>query len=109
MVAEIQKGRFAGLSTTDRCVGTLLLKPFVLSDDLITVDADINGRLQAELRDPYDRPLPGFELNSCRHVSGNSQSHELSWTSGKKPGDYRYDFVRLRIEIEDGVIYSIRV
>ena len=109
MVAEVQKGRFAGLSTTDRCIGSLSLRPFVLSSDRITVDAEVRGRLQAELRDPYGRPLPGFELNSCRPVSGDSQSHELRWTSGKKPLDYRYDLIGLRIEIEEGTIYSLTV
>jgi hypothetical protein len=109
MVAECQKGRFAGLSTADRCLGSLSLKPFVLSAERITVDADIRGRLQAELRDPYGRPLPGFELNSCLPVSGDSTSHELAWTSGMKPNDYRYDLIGLRLEVEEGTIYSVHV
>jgi hypothetical protein len=104
-----KKGRFAGLSTTDRCLGALSLKPFALSEGSITVDANVRGRLQAEFRDPYGRPLAGFELNSCRPVTGDSGRHELTWTNGKGPRDYLYDVLGLRIEIEDGTIYSVGV
>ncbi len=109
MAAEIPKGRFAGLSTTDRCIGSLSLKPFVLTEERISIDAEIGGRLRAELRDPFDRPVPGFELNSCRVITGNSHGHKLAWASDKKLVDYRYDLVGLRVEIEEGTIYSISV
>jgi len=109
LVADAPKGRFAGLATTDRAIGALTLARFNQSAERITVDADVRGRLQAELRDPYDRPLPGFELNSCLPVTGDSQGHVLTWEGGKTTDEYRYDVVSLRIEIEDGVIYSVEV
>ena len=107
MVAEAPKGRFAGLRPPDRTIGRLTLKRFNQSAAQITVDADIRGRLQAELRDPYGRPLPGFELNSCLPVTGDSSSHVLTWEGGTTSAEYRYDVVALRIEIEDGVLYSV--
>lgn len=107
MVAEAPKGRFAGLQSPERTIGRLTLKRFNQSAPEITVDADIRGRLRAELRDPYGRPLPGFELNSCIPVTGNSNSHVLTWEGGKTSAEYRYDVVALRIEIEDGVLYSV--
>ncbi len=107
MVAEAPKGRFAGLATTDRVLGALTLERFNLQAEQITVDADVRGRLQAELRDPYGRPLPGFELNACVPITGDSQCHILRWGDGRTSADYRYDVVGLRIEIEDGMIYSV--
>jgi len=59
------------------------------------------------LRDPYDRPLPGYELNSCVPVTGDAASHLLTWEGDRTTADYRYDVVGLRIEIEDGTIYSV--
>lgn len=93
--------------STDRAIGALTLERFNHTGKQITVDADVRGRLQAELRDPYDRPLEGFELNSCAPVVGDSQSHVLTWAGGKTSAEYRYDVVGLRIEIEDGVVYSV--
>ncbi len=106
-VADAPKGRFAGLSTTDRALGALTLKRFNHTAECIIVDADVRGRLQAELRDPYGRPLGGFELNSCMPISGDSQRHVLTWAGGRTSAEYRYDVVGLRIEIEDGVLYSV--
>lgn len=106
-VAEAPKGRFAGLATTERTIGALTLKRFNHTAEHITVDADVRGRLQAELRDPYGRPLPGLELNSCLPITGDSHKHVLIWQGGKTTAEYRYDVVSLRIEIEDGVIYSV--
>ncbi|MGD9497826.1 MAG: hypothetical protein AB7Y46_16105 [Armatimonadota bacterium] len=108
-VAEAPKGRFAGLATTDRAIGALTLRRFNHGAEQITVDADVRGRLQAELRDPYGRPLPGFELNSCAPITGDSQHHVLTWEGGRTSAQYRYDVVGLRIEVEDGVVYSVGI
>jgi len=122
MAAEAPKGRFAGLQATERMVGSLTLNRFNQSAEQITVDADVRGRLQAELRDPYGRPIAGYELNSCVPITGDSGCHVLTWEGGalvegsgspretqggKTSAPYRYDVVGLRIEIEDGTIYSV--
>ncbi len=106
-VADAPKGRFAGLSTADRALGALTLKRFNLGAEKITVDANVRGRLQAELRDPYGRPLEGFKLNDSVPITGDSQRHVLTWAGGKTSAEYRYDVVSLRIEVEDGVVYSV--
>jgi len=107
MAAEVPKGRFAGLQATERMVGAMTLRPFNLSVAQICVDANITGRLQAELRDPYGRPLPGYELNNCIPITGDDAKHILTWEGGRTTEAYQYDVVALRIEIEDGTIYSI--
>ena len=107
LAARIPKGRFAGMRATERMIGTLTLKRFNHGAARITVDADVRGRLQAELRDPYGRPLPGYELNRCLPIRGDSPAHVLTWEGGKTSADYRYDVVALRLEIEDGVVYSV--
>ncbi len=109
MLAEAPKGRFAGLQATDRCVGSLTLKRFNQSVERISVDANVNGRLQAELRDHVGRPIPGYELNACQPITGDSNSHVLTWGDRLTSADYRYDVVSLRIEVEGGVLYSVEV
>lgn len=109
MGARFTKGRLAGLRATERMVGSLTLKRFNHCGSRITVDADIRGRLQAELRDPYGRPLPGYELNSCVIATGDSARHVLTWENGRTTADYRYDVASLRLEIENGIVYSITI
>lgn len=109
MAAEVPKGRFAGLQTTDRTIGSLTLRRFNCHAPEITVDASVWGRLRAELRDPYDRPLSGYELNSCSPITGDSHRHVLRWEEGKTSEPYQWDVVSLRVEIEDGMLYSIEI
>lgn len=108
MVATAPKGRFAGLQADERCVGSFTLKRFNQSAQCITVDADIRGRLQAELRDPFDRPIAGYELNACEIVRGDSARHELKW-HGQSSAAFQYEVVSLRVEVEDGIVYSVEV
>lgn len=109
MAARAPKGRLAGLTATRATVGSFTLKPFMRTAKAMTVDADVKGRLQAELRDPYDRPIPGFELNACAPVAGDSQRHVLTWSEGKTGGEYQWDVCGLRVEVEDGTVYSVEV
>lgn len=109
LVAEMPKGRFAGVSTTDCCIGTFTLERFQPVSPHIAVDANINGSLLAELRDPYGRPIPGYELNSCVPIRGDSQNHILTWAGGKRTDAYRYDVVEMRVEMTDAVVYSITI
>jgi len=90
-------------------VGSLTLRPLCQRSEFITLDAHIRGRLQAELRDTFGRPLQGFELNSCLPVRGDSPHHVLTWRDAATSAAYRYDTVSLRIEVEDGVLYSVEV
>lgn len=106
MAAEFTKGRFAGLRAEGNVTGTLIVRDFIHTAPEITVDADVRGALKAELRDLYGRPLPGYELNSCETVRGDSGRHLLRW-NGKTSKGYRYDAVSLRIELEEGTLYSV--
>ncbi|MEN6347547.1 MAG: hypothetical protein ABFE16_19810 [Armatimonadia bacterium] len=109
MTAQVPKGRFAGLKSTERMIGRLLLKPFNHVGEHFVVNAEVRGVLRAELRDPFGRPLPGYELNSAVPVHGDSSCHVLTWEGGKTGEEFRYDTLALRLEVEDGTVYSVEV
>lgn len=109
MTALVPKGRFAGLKSTERMIGRLLLKPFNHVGEKFVVNGDIRGVLRAEVRDPFGRPLPGYELNSIVPVRGDSSCHVLTWEGGKTGEEFRYDTIALRLEVEDGTVYSVEV
>ncbi|MEW6355051.1 MAG: hypothetical protein AB1696_01890 [Planctomycetota bacterium] len=109
MAASWPTGRFAGLATSANTIGSLTLKPFIPARAEVCVDADINGWLKAELRDPYGIPLAGHELHNSIPATGDSRQHVLRWQEGKTTAPYRYDAVSLRLEISDGALYSILI
>lgn len=107
MAATLQPGRFAGLRATERMVGSLELKPFIPAAPQVTVNASIGGCLRAELRDAFGRPLEGYELWRSEPVTGDSLAHVLRWEGGRTTDPYRYDPVRLRLEIQNGTLFSM--
>ncbi len=107
LAATLAPDRFAGLRASERTVAALELKPFAHTAPEITVNADIGGALRAELRDAFGRPLEGYELSRSLPASGDSPAHVLRWESGRTTAPYRYDVVRLRLELAEGTVYAV--
>ncbi len=107
MAAAIPKNRFAGLAAPPRLTGRFTLKPFIPCSPEVRLDADVQGRLRAELLDPFGAPVRGYELANCVAITGNAPDHVLRWTDGKTVAPYRYDAVSLRIEMTDATFYAL--
>ena len=104
--ARFPKNRFMGLATAAGGMGRLWTRPFVLGGTELRVDARLDGCLRAEMCDPFGTPLPGFESDRCRVVSGDRVDHVLRW-EGAEVAPYQYNAVSLRLEVEQGAIYNI--
>jgi len=109
MAAAIPKNRFAGLATAPHTIGSMTLKPFILSEPELRADADVRGHLRAELRDPFGMPVHGYELEKCIPLQGDASDHVLRWEGDKTTASYQYDAVSLRIEMADAVLYGFRI
>ena len=101
--------RFAGLATRPRCVGSLVLRPFILVSQTVRLDANIRGTVRAELRDPYGRPMEGYRLADSVALTGDSADHELRWQNGATTAPYQHDAVSLRLELQDATLYRINI
>lgn len=108
LAARLPKGRIAGLQTAGSATGSLELK-VIPGEPQITVNADVRGALRAELRDIFGRPLEGYTMDECVPLTGDSPAHVLRWQGDRTSEPYRYDAVRLRLEITEGTIYEITV
>ncbi len=104
--ARFPKHRFLGLRPPAGGPGYLWTRPFVLGGTEIRVDAQIDGRLRAELCVPFGRPLPGFTKANSSVISGDSTGHVLSW-KGADPRHYAHNAVSLRLEVEKGTVFNI--
>ncbi|MEN6355494.1 MAG: hypothetical protein ABFD83_00255 [Armatimonadota bacterium] len=104
--ARFLKNRFAGLSTDNNQAGRLLTKPFIPAGKVLQLDANISGKLSAELCDLFGKPLPGYDKSCFDPVSGESTGHVLSW-KGHSLDEFCYDAITLRLEMQDAQIYAI--
>jgi len=103
--ARWPKNRFVGLAA-GRVTGGFISDVFYPQADVITVDADIRGRLKAELCDVFGGKLAGYHLDDSETVHGNSTAHALKW-KGKDTACFKFDAVRVRFEFENGEIFGI--
>lgn len=108
MAARLPKGRIAGLQTAGHTVGTLELK-LMPGDSPVTVDADIQGELRAELRDTYGRALDGYHLHESNPITGDSAARVLRWGEDRTTEPYRHDAVILRLDMTGGTLYGVTV
>lgn len=91
---EVSKGRMLGLSGS----GVITTRPFLFSEDIISINADIQGILHCELLD-----LNGNLFSEAMPVTGDSERHKPHWN--KIPSDT--ETVSMRMKLEQGTFYRL--
>jgi len=66
------------------------------------------GSISFEVQDIRGEPIPGFTLADCNSQFGDHLDYVVSWTSGSDVGQLAGKPVRLRIQLKDADLYSIR-
>ncbi|MFA6547159.1 MAG: hypothetical protein WCS99_22270, partial [Limisphaerales bacterium] len=67
------------------------------------------GSVRVEIQDANGKPLPGFALNDCPPLFGDTIERIVTWTGG---GDVRAlagQPVRLRFELKDADVYAFQI
>lgn len=106
MLASWPRDRLVGIAA-GRVPGGFLTPIFFPEGDQIRVDAAVRGWLRAELCDAWGRKLDGYHLQDAISVSGDAGDHALRWRTAD-PRRFRHDPVRIRFELVDAVVYSVR-
>jgi len=66
------------------------------------------GSIRVELRDSYDKPIPGFALNDAPEIYGDELERVVTWKAGSDVSKLSGQPVRLRFVMKDADLYSIR-
>ena len=66
------------------------------------------GSLRVEIQDASGRPLEGFALEDCPDIHGDEIGRLVSWKGGSDLSPLSGRVVRLKVEIRDGDLYSLR-
>lgn len=88
--------------------GELVTKPVRFTGRQLRLNFSTSaaGSVRVELQDEAGRPLPGFSLEDCPPLFGDSVERPVSWRSGTDVGALAGQAVRLRIVLQDADVYA---
>jgi hypothetical protein len=66
------------------------------------------GRVRVELQSEDGRPLPGLSLAECEELRGDEIAKVVTWNSGKTPASAAGQPVRLKFQLQDADVYSMK-
>jgi hypothetical protein len=66
------------------------------------------GDLRVEIQDATGRPLPGFALDDCPAIFGDTLDRPIAWKSGRTLESLAGTPVRLRFSLRDADLYAFR-
>jgi hypothetical protein len=90
--------------------GELLTKPLTFEGKQLLVNFATGGggSVNVEIQDAGGKPIPGFALADGKALSGDAIEATAAWTGGSDLGTLAGQAVRLRLELQDADVYSIR-
>jgi hypothetical protein len=90
--------------------GELLTKPLVFSGSRLRLNysSSAAGSIGVELQEPDGSPVPGFSLDDCDVLFGDSLDQVVSWKGQSDVGRLAGRTVRLRITLSDADLYALQ-
>ncbi len=90
--------------------GELLTKPLVFEGKSLSVNCATSaaGSLRVEVQGVNGRPIPGFALDDCELVFGDSLDYRVRWQDQSDLSKLSGKAVRLRFVLHDSDLYSLR-
>ncbi|MAT15287.1 MAG: hypothetical protein CMJ46_08465 [Planctomyces sp.] len=90
--------------------GELTTKPIIFSGKQLELNyaTSAAGGLRVELQDDDGTPIPGFTLDDCPAIYGDSTEHQVQWSSGKNLAELAGKPVKIRFALSDGDLYAWR-
>jgi len=90
--------------------GELVTKPLIFSGTKLVLNfsSSASGGIQVEIEDETGKPIPGFSLDECPPIFGDTLERTVSWQSGSDLSGLVGKSVRLRFLLKDADLYSLR-
>ncbi|MBW3597739.1 MAG: hypothetical protein KY475_10745 [Planctomycetes bacterium] len=102
-LATLRKDGFASLDAGEK-IGTFTTKVLSNPSGVLRVNFKTNGGwLKVELLDAAGQPLPGYSLDECLRLRGDSVDHAVTWKEHKTLPRRR---LRLRFQMQNGSIFA---
>lgn len=90
--------------------GALVTKPLVFSGAKLVLNfaTSAAGQIRVELQEGNGQPIPGFALADCKPLIGDAIERAVAWTSGNDVSALAGKPVKLRFEMTDADLFSLR-
>ncbi len=90
--------------------GGIVTRPLVFEGARLSLNysASAAGSVRVELQDETGRPIPGFGLDDCWECLGDTVDGTVQWKGGSDVSGLAGRSVRLRFDIQDADLYSLR-
>jgi hypothetical protein len=90
--------------------GYLVTRPFTFEGARLSLNfsASAAGSIRVEVQEPDGRPVPGFELDQAWEALGDALDHTVRWKAGSDVSALAGRPVRLRFQIRDADLFSLR-
>ena len=89
--------------------GEVLTKPLIFSGRQLLLNYSTSGAgsVRVEIQDAKGQALPGFALDDCAELYGDSLEQPVVWKNNSDLGQWAGKPVRLRFELRDADVYSL--
>ena len=90
--------------------GELVTKPLVFSGKELEINysTSAGGQVRVEVQDASGKALPGLSLDDSEPIFGDEVARTVKWKSGMTLNQHSSQPVRLRIEMFDADLYSLK-
>ncbi len=90
--------------------GGLLTKPFVFTGGRLTLNfaTSAAGGVRVAIERPDGAAIPGFTLEDCPEIFGDTVERTVAWKNGSNVGYLSGKPVRLRFALKDADLYSFK-
>jgi len=109
MLNTIRTDGFASVYA-DMTGGQMLTRPFTFTGKRLEINyaTSAAGSLKFALCDEAGEALPGFTLGDSEVLFGNELAHTVSWAQGSDVSSLAGKTVRLRVNLKDADLFSLR-
>lgn len=90
--------------------GEMLTNPLIFSGSklALNVSSSAAGGVQVEIQSADGEPIPGYTLNECPVLVGDSLERVVQWTNGSDISALAGQPVRLRFVLKDADLYALQ-
>jgi hypothetical protein len=90
--------------------GEMVTHPVVFEGNELAINFSTSaaGSVRVEIQNEDGEPLDGYTLDECAQIFGNEIEHIVKWENGEGVSKLSGKPVRLRFELRDAHLYSIK-
>lgn len=97
--------RLIGVHPRSHEPGTILTRPFLVNGHNLAINAEVVGRITAELRLDNGRPVPGFTLADSDAITTSGFSLPVTWKQ-KQLSEVSQDEVRILFHLDNAALFT---